>query len=323
MFQALFSNASAPALAVAGAANNGSGLIRITVASTSKLSTGQKVLIQNVHGATEANGKWTVTVIDGSHFDLQGSTFANAYTSDGVVVTTTVNVSRRGAKFLSKFQTVFGSTRSGTISAASFNTCVYDGLLDLVFCNPGGIPNPRPLSFHAALANILNKPLWFSLPILINDSSVTRITQYLCSHLDNDVYEEWGNEPWNYAFPVGQIATQRGLALGFPLSSNNAQYSYIGLRNRQVWGVAKSACPSNKLHTISSFQAFGAPSQFDRFALQGQSLTGVGNPKYQSIIGVNYNSAPNRPIDFQSAISGKLLQGLPDRLYRQDTFADY
>jgi hypothetical protein len=74
------------ALAITGAANNGSGLIRISVASTATLATGQIVSISGVVGTVEANAeKWKVTVIDGTHFDLVGSVFTNAYVSGGVV----------------------------------------------------------------------------------------------------------------------------------------------------------------------------------------------------------------------------------------------
>lgn len=68
--------------AVTGAANNGSGLIRIT-ATSHGYSTGNTVHIGYVTGTTEANGVWTVTVIDANTFDLQGSTFANAWVSGG------------------------------------------------------------------------------------------------------------------------------------------------------------------------------------------------------------------------------------------------
>lgn len=73
------------AVAVSGAADNGSGLIRLTVASTSGWATGNIKDIADVGGTTEANGTFTITVVDGTHIDLQGSTFANAYTSGGYV----------------------------------------------------------------------------------------------------------------------------------------------------------------------------------------------------------------------------------------------
>jgi hypothetical protein len=76
-------------LAITGAVG-AAGLIRISVASTSTLSTGQAVAIQGVVGTVEANngasrGWWIITVINGTQFDLQGSTFSNAYVSGGTV----------------------------------------------------------------------------------------------------------------------------------------------------------------------------------------------------------------------------------------------
>lgn len=68
--------------AIGGAADNGSGLIRIT-STGHGLKTGSKVRISGVTGTTEANGDWTITRIDADTFDLQASAFANAYVSDG------------------------------------------------------------------------------------------------------------------------------------------------------------------------------------------------------------------------------------------------
>lgn len=73
------------AMAVLGAANNGAGLVRIQVASTAALSTGQYVSIQSVVGTAEANANRFITVIDATHFDQIGSTFVNAYVSGGIV----------------------------------------------------------------------------------------------------------------------------------------------------------------------------------------------------------------------------------------------
>ena len=73
------------AVDISNAANNGSGLIRLTVTSTSGWTTGDIKTVADVGGTTEANGTWTITVIDGTNIDLQGSTYANAYTSGGYV----------------------------------------------------------------------------------------------------------------------------------------------------------------------------------------------------------------------------------------------
>jgi hypothetical protein len=69
-------------VAITNAANNGSGLIRITAAGHGLL-TGEGTEIENVLGTTEANEHWRVTRIDANNFDLQGSVYANAYVSGG------------------------------------------------------------------------------------------------------------------------------------------------------------------------------------------------------------------------------------------------
>lgn len=70
-------------ITITGAANNGSGLIRITVASSGQYTTGMKFTISGVVGATQANGEWIITRVSNTQFDLQGSAFSSAYTSGG------------------------------------------------------------------------------------------------------------------------------------------------------------------------------------------------------------------------------------------------
>ena len=82
--------ASSASSAITGAADNGSGLIRITSVNHG-LATGDRCYITGVGGVTNANNtasnpNWKITRISSSAFDLQGSTFAGAYTSGGTVV---------------------------------------------------------------------------------------------------------------------------------------------------------------------------------------------------------------------------------------------
>ena len=77
---------------ITGVANNGSGLFRVT-ATAHGFSTGNPVGISGVLGTPNANGTWTITVIDANTFDLQGSTFAGTYTSGGKAgITGTVKI---------------------------------------------------------------------------------------------------------------------------------------------------------------------------------------------------------------------------------------
>jgi hypothetical protein len=77
-------------LAVTGAVNNGSGLIRLTIPG-GNYKTGDKVQILAVGGVPNANGNWTVTAISPTLIDLQTSNFLGTYTSGGTATFTNPN----------------------------------------------------------------------------------------------------------------------------------------------------------------------------------------------------------------------------------------
>lgn len=83
--QRVLGTPSLAAKTITGAANNGSGLIRLTMADTTGLTTGIIKTVSGVVGTVEANGTWTLTVINSTTVDLQGSTFANNYISGGTL----------------------------------------------------------------------------------------------------------------------------------------------------------------------------------------------------------------------------------------------
>ena len=75
------------ALTVSGAANNGSGLIRLTTSADHDLADEAIMFVHGVGGTTEANGTWQInydsTTMATTEFDLVGSTFANTFSSAG------------------------------------------------------------------------------------------------------------------------------------------------------------------------------------------------------------------------------------------------
>lgn len=77
------------ALTVTGAANNGAGLIRLTlnaISSAQYAIAGQNfIVVQGVTGTVEANGPWVPIIVDSTHIDLKGSTFTHAYTGGGAL----------------------------------------------------------------------------------------------------------------------------------------------------------------------------------------------------------------------------------------------
>ena len=74
--------------AITGAANNGSGLIRITAVGHT-FRDEDRVTITGVGGTVEANAvNWRVAFVNANTFDLKNSTFTNAYTSGGTAART-------------------------------------------------------------------------------------------------------------------------------------------------------------------------------------------------------------------------------------------
>jgi hypothetical protein len=79
--------------APADAANNGAGLIRLTVSGltagtgpgNTDLTAENSVEVYGVTGTTEANGNWAFSIVDATHIDLIGSAFVHAYAGGGAI----------------------------------------------------------------------------------------------------------------------------------------------------------------------------------------------------------------------------------------------
>ncbi|WP_426958901.1 glycosyl hydrolase family 28-related protein [Muricoccus radiodurans] len=71
---------------VTGAANNGSGLVRITLSAAHELQAGDVVIVRAVGGVAAANGRFTVAAAPTSTtLDLAGTAFAGTYSGGGTV----------------------------------------------------------------------------------------------------------------------------------------------------------------------------------------------------------------------------------------------
>lgn len=88
---------SSPSFSISGAANNGSGQIRLTVTGHN-FQNGDQVFVSGVVGTTEANNvnmftyvasgghkSWTAIFIDNNTIDLAESTYTHAYSSGGTI----------------------------------------------------------------------------------------------------------------------------------------------------------------------------------------------------------------------------------------------
>jgi hypothetical protein len=126
---------------IAGAANNGSGLVRITTATAHGLVTGDLVNITGVNGVPGANSRRTATVVDATRLDLQGSSFSGSWTGGGTL--TVWNNRRLGTAFrietsdVAEFVNCFcygydlGFDLGDGAQSIQLNNCSVDDLLPL------------------------------------------------------------------------------------------------------------------------------------------------------------------------------------------------
>jgi hypothetical protein len=70
---------------ITGVDDNGSGQVRLTVGSTAGFQTWEAATISSVNGVPGANESYVLTVVDGTHLDLMGSTFSGGYAGGGTV----------------------------------------------------------------------------------------------------------------------------------------------------------------------------------------------------------------------------------------------
>lgn len=66
--------------------NNGFGQIRLTMSTTNGMINGQRVTVREVNGVPNANGNFTISIIDSTHIDLNNSIFTGYYVGGGYVI---------------------------------------------------------------------------------------------------------------------------------------------------------------------------------------------------------------------------------------------
>ena len=131
--------ANGVALASPGAVQ--SAAVRLTVGSTTGFTTGDFVSVSGIVGTTEANGLFQITVIDGTHIDLQGTTFAHTYTSGGVVTGYAIRCAKvAGGRIYGSgsFSTIINNTVANGITFGC-NGMEFSAIEGISFQGAGGV----------------------------------------------------------------------------------------------------------------------------------------------------------------------------------------
>jgi hypothetical protein len=325
-FQGQFGGSAANAsYAYSTSASGTGGVIRLTMSSTTGLTTGQA--IANGFGRTNGSadgttGNWLITVVDSTHIELttnlktgQPSVFTVA-NGAGAFTAATINVNNRGRKLMIWGNRGGGGSLNfgGALVNNAITTLSYDADFDAVWVSTdantvAGLSNGPPIEVVVALCNKLNMGLWYCFPAFTTDAEVTSMAAYIYANLRQPLHNysffEWANEVWNTGFCATGMAMLKGLCLSngtaFVPSSGQNLHGYYGLRVVQVMNLVKAAMPTAR--RVMACQAYGGVAvtqPVNVYRLKGTDLTPSGNAVYSASSisgGVNYTAAPNRPID--------------------------
>lgn len=221
-------------LHIAGAANNGAGLIRIQTGVAHTYETGDKANVVAVGGVPNAAGQWILTVFDATHFDLQNSVFAGAYTSGGTCL-------RYFAGMLAQTFAIGPSFQNYKLRAfADGSLRIRGAAIDLISVTP---PITDEISIDPATISIAVKD-WSSVSggseVLIKDGKVSILGLDTSGAADPTVPEsDFVPDRWsmvtfsNADAPTTEITPGHYLTLSsglttFALSKVNSVFGYTG-----------------------------------------------------------------------------------------------
>lgn len=196
----------------------------------------------------------------------------------------------------------------GGIGANAFETLTYDQTLNKWLYLAGPVNRGVPLPIIVALANLLNVDLWYNCSPHMADNCTDAGT-YIYNNLNQNLtfFGEVGDEWWNFGQAVTTWANTRGATLGFNAGNARQYQGFYALRVRQVMANLTTiwAGRPSKLKRILALMFSSTVATANMYRIQGADLCGTscGNSSYQTLVGVDYNVAPNRPIDFSDGLS--------------------
>lgn len=308
--------------AITGAANNGSGLIRLRAADLSGFTTGQRVAVAPYNAAAgyaAGNGKGTWTITKGNdgadYIDLTSdkagnpSVFENAWSSGGSISAATIDCGSRGAKLLLGVDGTHpsvGNSFSTTLNVTFVYNAALDGVIVSSSSSNAGITPAWPLEVRVALCNKLGVHFWHQFPQSYDLDSVSAETTYIAANLNEglDGYFERGNEEWNAAFYTTGLSYHIAKCFNASNAVTFGQISWVALQHRLFMGAVTTAWGERSgLNRVLPWQGANWNSSVQTLLYNGGNLNGSTFPLYATAGYADYDTAPNRPADYTEAFS--------------------
>lgn len=199
-----------------------------------------------------------------------------------------------------------GTLAVGGLTASAFYTFVYKSFPGVFLATPGGLTAEWPYPVQIALCKALSAGCWLQAPVLYTDASMQALASVAAGSANHSkgVWPEYGNEGWNFGVNAKfTLAQMMGSSLGIgTVTQGSTNADWWALRVAQMTNFYKAAWGSQGgLYPVYAWQCCGGTS----LALNGSTLCGssCGNATYQSLVGTDYNTAPNRPRDLVYALS--------------------
>lgn len=235
-----------------------------------------------------------------------GETVQLSFDNTNSVSPPTLNIGRRGAVPIADLSNA--AIEVGKIRPNVPCTLIYDSFLEVWLlaaengADPyGGLTSGVPIEVQVALCNELDINLWFNIPILYTDASVTAIASYIRDNLRPDLcaYFELSNECWNEIFSQTILCRLRGKALGIPTRHGRAEYGYYGLRVCQAMSLVTEAWTPRSIATlrrVMAVQEAGSPAAVKHFQLDGADLSTFlgGNHDHIALTGTDERKGRGR-----------------------------
>ena len=100
--------------------------------------------------------------------------------------------------------------------------------------------NGIPIEDCVGIANAASAHMMYSYPTSSTDVYVTSSTDYFFNNLDNKLFAEWGNEPWNVIFPQRDLCEASGFVLFNTGDTFEDALKYYGYRSAEIFDIMES-----------------------------------------------------------------------------------